>query len=278
MTIKRILTLLFIVLLAVSLAACGGDDEPTATATPEPAVVAATNTPVPPPTNTPVPPTATSVPAAAQPTNTPEPASASNDFDVPSAVLDAFRTRGQFLITTTFEDGTSTAQDMALEGAFVKVDNAYGSDESFLMNIKESDSEESVAIYKIGDWVSAKSQDEWITVGRDNAGLFTAMPDIFIGFLDQFVLEREDATNLGDDPVNGQPATHYRIDDISIFQRMAQMGPDSEEVIESVLMDVWVAQDGNYILKYSVQAEVSNVTETDASGADAIATQADSWS
>ena len=274
MTTKRILTLLFIALLAMSLAACG-DDEPTAT--PQAAVVAATDTPVP-PTNTPVPPTNTPAPAAVPPTNTPAPAaSAPNSFEAPSSVLNSFRTLGQFLITTTFPDGTTAVQDMALEGAFVKADNAYGSDESFLMTINEDDSVESVAIYKIGDWVSAKSQEEWVTVGRDNAGMFTAMSDLFSGLLNQFVLEREDAKNLGDDPVNGQPATHYRIDDVSIFQRMAQMAPDSQEVIETVAMDVWVAKEGNYILKYNVQAEMSNVAETDASGAETTATQTIHW-
>ncbi len=275
MTMKHILTLLLIGLLAVSLAACG-DDEPTAT--PEPQAVAATDTPVP-PTATPLPPTNTPVAAAAHPPNTPAAeAGAAKSFEAPSTVLDAYRTRGQFLITTTRQDTTTAVQDMALEGAFVKADNAYGSDESFQMIIKENESVESVAIYKIGDWVSAKSQDEWITVGRDNAGLFTAMSDLFTGFVDQFVLEQDDAEKVGEESVGGQPATHYRINDIGVFQRMAQMAPDSQEVIETVTMDVWVAKEGNYILKYSIQSEVSNVKETDASGAEVTVTQKVNWS
>jgi len=272
MKLKRILTLLFIALLAVSLAACG-EDEPTAT--PEPAVVAATDTPVP-PTNTPVPPTNTPAPVAVPETPTPA-ANASNSFEAPSAVLKSFRTQGQLLITTTFPDGTIAVQDMSLEGAYAVADNAYGSDESFLLTITGDDSTETVTIYKIGDWVSAKSDGEWITVGRDNAGLFTAMSDLFTGFVDQFVLQREGAENLGDETVGGQPATHYRIDDISIFERMAQMAPDSQEVVEAVAMDVWVAKEGNYILQYSIQAEVSNVTETDASGAETTANQSVNW-
>ncbi|MBI3959916.1 MAG: hypothetical protein HY328_13980 [Chloroflexi bacterium] len=276
MTSKHILTLLLMALLAVTLAACG-DDEPTPTAALEAQSVAATDTPAP-PTNTPLPPTATPLPAAA--TNTPTPAaSASNSFAAPDAVLNSYRTRGQFLITTTRQDATTAVQEMALEGAFVRTDSAYGSDESFLMTIKEDESVESVAIYKIGEWVSARSQeDEWITVGRDNAGLFTAMSDLFTGFVDQFVLEQDDAQNLGEESVGGQPATHYRIDDIDIFQRMAQMVPDSQEVIESVTMDVWVAKEGNYILKYSIQSEVSNVKETDASGAEVTVIQTVNWS
>ena len=274
MTTKRITTLLFVLLLALSLTACG-DDEPTATATPEAQPAAATDTPVP-PTATPLPPTATSLPAAA--TNTPAPEAASR-FQAPSVVLKSYRTQGRFLITTTREDTTTTVQDMTLEGAFVRADNAYGSDESFQMTIKEGETVDSLAIYKVGDWVSAKSQeDEWITVSRDNAGLFTAMSDLFTGFVDQFVMEQNDGEILGDESIDGQPATHYRIDNVDVFRRMAQMAPDSQEVIESVTMDVWTAKESNYILKYSIQAEVSNVKETDASGAEVTVTQAVNWS
>src|SRR3972149_1367454 len=103
MTTKRILILLLIALLAVTLAACG-DDEPTATATPE------------------------AQPAPAVAPNPPAPeASVSNSFEAPNVVLKSYRTRGQFLITTTRQDATTSIQDMALEGAFVKADNVYGS-------------------------------------------------------------------------------------------------------------------------------------------------------
>ena len=280
MITKRLLILPLIVLLALSLSACG-KDKPTPTA--EPQAAPATSTPVP-PTSTPVPPTntpvpATSTPAAAQPSDTStRKVDASNTFAEPSAVLDAYRIRGRFQITTTYSDTTTTSQDMTLDGAFVKADNAYGSNRSFQMTIKDGDTVDDVAIYEIGDWVSARSQGQWITVGRDNAGNFTAMPDLLVGLVDQFALEGDKAQNLGDDPVSGQPAVHYRIDDISMFQDLAQIAPDSQEVIDSVTMDVWVAQDGNYILKYNVQAAVSNVKETDASGADTMTSQAVDWS
>ncbi len=274
MTTKRFLPLLLIALLSITLAACG-NDEPTAT--PAAPVIAATETPVP-PTNTALPPTATPLPVAA--TNTPAPpVTLSNRFESPSVVLKSYRTRGQFLITTTRQDTTTAIQEMALEGAFVRTESAYGSDESFLITIQKDESVESLAIYKIGEWVSAKSpEDEWITVGRDNAGLFTAMSDLLIGFIDQFVLEQDDAQKVGEESVSGQAATHYRIDNIDIFRRMAQMAPDSPEVIEAVTMDVWVATEGNYILKYSIQTAVSNVKETDASSAEVMVTQAVNWS
>lgn len=271
---QRLSRFLLVALLAFLLTACG-EEEPTATATPEAAAVAATNTPVP-PTNTPVPPTNT--PAAAPATNTPAPAApAEGSFEAPNTVLKSYRTQGGFVIKSTFPDGSVTEQEMTLAGAFVRADNAYGSDESFEMTIRDGEQVDNVALYKVGEWVSVKSQNEWITVGRDNAGLFTAMADLFTGFVDQFVTEREDAQNLGDEDVNGQPATRYRIDDVSIFERIAQMAPDSEEVIESVSMDVWVAKEGNFILKYVVLAEVSNVPETDASGAEVMVTQSVNW-
>lgn len=274
MPTQRIFRLLLVVVLAFLVAACG-DDEPTATATPEAAAAVATDTPAP-PTNTPVPPTNT--PAAAPAADTPTPAApAESSFESPNSVLKSYRTQGGFVIKSTFPDGSVTEQEMTLAGAFVRTDNAYGSDESFEMTIRDGDEVDGVALYKIGEWVSVKSHDEWITVGRDNAGLFTAMADLFTGFVDQFVAEREDAQNLGDEDVNGRPATHYRIDDVSIFERMAQMAPDSEEVIESVSMDVWVAKEGNFLLKYVVLAEVSNVPETGADGAEVLVAQSVNW-
>ena len=276
MKTNRYLAIFLILLLALSLAACG-EDEPTAT--PEPVVIAATDTPVP-PTNTPVPPTNTPAPAAVPPTNTPAAAAASvaGNFMAPSAVLDAFRTRGEFLITSTFPDATTSVQNMTMEGAFVKADNAYGSDEFFLMTINEADSVETTAIYKIGDWVSANAQGEWISVGRDNAGLFTVMSDLFTSFVDEFLLEGEGATNLGDETVDNVVATHYQMNDVSIFTRMAEMAPDSDEVIEKAQMDIWVAKEAGYVLKYSIEAQVSNVKETDASGAEVSTTQSVQWS
>jgi len=281
MAFKRILTLLFILVLAMNLAACG-DDESDATPTPkaQPTVVAATATPVP-PTNTPAPPTSTPTAATSMSAPaTPQPADeqTSTLFETPNTVLDSYRARGQFLITTTYQDTTTTTQDMVMEGVFVRSDNAYGGDESVQMTMSENESVETFAIYKVGDWVSVNSQGEWMTVGRDNAGLFTGMSDLFTGFVDQFVIEENDATNLGIETVAGQSATHYRVDNIDIFQRMAQIVPDSEEVIESVIMDVWVAEKGNYVVKYNIQASVSNVTEIDNSGAEVLVAQTVQWS
>ena len=64
----RILWIGFLCLMAVALAACGGDDDPTAALTPEPTTLAAsvstpTGTPSPTPTDTP-PPTQTQAPDA----------------------------------------------------------------------------------------------------------------------------------------------------------------------------------------------------------------------
>ncbi len=282
MTTKRIFALLLVALLTLGLAACG-EDEPTPTATPEPAAVVATNTPAP-PTDTPVPATNTPVPpaAAAVATNTPAPeansASTANSFAAPGDVLDSYRTRGGLLINTTFPDGRTTKQEMLLEGAFVKTDNAYGSDQSFEMTLTEEGTTETVTIYQIGDWVSANTQGEWVTVGRDNAGLFTSMSDIFTSFTDQFVLESGEAEKLGDETIDGVATTHYQIQDVSIFTQMAQMAPDSEEVIDKAEMNVWVAKDSGYVLKYDVLAEVSNVKDTDASGAEVATTQRVNWS
>lgn len=273
---ERLVILMLIAVLALALAACGGDDEPTSTPTPEAA--AATDTPVP-PTDTPVPPTNTPAPAAPQPTDTPvAEAETAAGVASPSDVLKSYRHRGRFLITTEFPDGSSQAQNMEMEGAYLLAPHQYGSDESLEMTISEGDSVETMSIYKIGDWISVSSENEWITLGREEGGMLGDLAGVLTMPMNEFLLAYEEAEDLGAEEIDGIPATHYRVSDPEMLSRMAEMAPDSEEVIDSVQMDVWVAQDGGYVVKYTLVAQVSNVMEQDASGAEVATTQRAEWS
>lgn len=294
---RSLLTLLVVLLLAVGLAGCGGDEEPEPTDTPVPVVAAPTDTPVP-PTDTPVPPTDTPVP----PTNTPEPTSppaeeggqassggesggaeasaaeTQSAYASPSDVLKSFRSRGTFAMTSTYADGSTEQQVMQFEGAFVAADNAYGSDEYVAITVNEGDVPQSMTIYKVGDNVFVNSEGEWITVGRDNSGMFTMMADIFTSMMSEVIVNMDEAQNLGEEAINGVQAVHYRVDEPEVFKRMAQITGEQDGVIETVAVNVWVATDGNYVVKYSIQASVTGVPTTDDAGNDVVADQTVDWS
>lgn len=290
---KQLIPLLLILALVFLLAACGrgGGEDPAPTDPPAAAAESATDTPAP-PTDTPAPPTDTPAP----PTDTPEPAptdapeeepaargegeTADSGYSSASETLDSFRTRGSLAIVSTLPDGSERSQTMTLEGAFVTTDDEYGSDEFFQMDVVEEGLTQSIAIYKIGGNVSVFSDGEWITVGRDQAGMFTIMADIFTGLMDEFATGIAQAEDLGTETVNGIEATRYRINDPEVFRQVTQF--DEEEVetseeINSVEMNIWVAQEGDYVLKYSIIADVSGATEFDETGNEILVDQSVDW-
>lgn len=286
---RRATQLILLFSLVLILAACGRSEpeaDPTATTEVAPA---ATNTPV--PTDTPVPePTATDTPVAAESNSgaesdegsaaevAGEEVAAESAYASPSSVLDSFRSRGNLNISSTFEDGTTMAQQMVLEGAYVKPVGSEGEgDESIVLDVTEGETQESLAIYKVGENVFINTEGEWLTLGRDQAEMFTMMADIFSGLMEEFAVGMDRATNLGTENVNGIDATHFLIDDPAIFiEGVGELGETEE--IDEVDMNVWVANDGNYILKYQIQATVTGATEFDDEGNEVTANQTIDWS
>lgn len=294
---QRMVALFVVLLLALTLAACGGDEEPEPTDTPVPAAAAPTDTPVPPtntpvpPTDTPVPPTDTPVPPAAEggqtggegsaatagPAGEAPAESSSSLYASPSEVLKSFRSRGSFSMSSTVGEAPTEQQVVQLEGAYVTADHAYGSDEFVSMTVSEGDAPQTVAIYKVGDSVLVNSEGEWITVGRDNAGMFTLMADVFTNMMGEVIVNMDEATNLGEEAINGVQAVHYQVNEPEVFKRMAQITGE-EGVIESVDVNVWVATEGNYVVKYTIQASVTGVSITDDAGNNVLADQTVDWS
>lgn len=294
---RILLSTLLAVLLALSLAACGGEStEPTASPTDTATAVPATDTPVaepsatpvPQPTETPVPqPTATPAAESAtggetgEETATPEPAAEetgdAGTFTAPGDALSSFRSRGDLAFLTTFEDGTTTEEHIQLDAAHVATDDQYGSNESLELTNTSDGKEETIRIYQVGEYVAIFAEGEWITVGRDQAGLYTTMAQTFTGLLDAMVVNMDEASQAGTETVNDIETVHYTIDDPAVFARMAQIDPESDEVIESVQLDMWVAQTDNYLLKYQIEAEVSNVADTDDAGNEIRVNQKIDW-
>ncbi len=283
-------TLLIVLILALSLAACGGKDkekkEEAAQEAPAAEQQAPTDTPAPKPTDTPVPePTDTPAP---EPTDTPESSPATGNeatpggeestavFAQPSESLPSFRFRGKLVQTLTLPDGTEEISRVEMEGAFVKTEGPQGSDQYFVINNVDPSGEESMTLYEVGENLYIQTEGEWIVLPRNESGMYTMIADLFANPMSEMAFFAEEAKKVGDEEVNGIETVHYRIDDPLVFKRMAEMTAEEGELV-SASMDVWVAKEGNYIVKYKLSAEQKGTTTYDSQGNEVVGDQRIDW-
>ncbi|GEM_PF-1818458 len=280
--------LLLMLALALLLGACGGEEEAPAPETPAVAEpVSPTDTPTPePPTPTPEPPTPTPTPEPPTPAPAvPEAESPASEeatspvYANPIDTLDRFRVRGELYTVTTLPDGTTREESIQMEGAFVRVDNPWGANDYFQITSMGSMEEgpQTVVIYRVDDVAAVQVEDEWLTVSRDEAFLFTFMADIFTTAMDEIAPDLTDAERVGVEEVNGVEAVHYRLTDPELFAMLADIQEEEDGRVESISLDVWVAQEGNYILKYAMEARAVEVPDEDATGQEVRVTQEVRW-
>ena len=258
--------------LALLLAACGGDEteKPTDTGG-EKAVAAATNTPAeeatdtpaPDPTDTPAPkPTATLAPA---PTDTPVPEDEPDFSDRTrmEEMFDSYRSRGNFGTSIRYANGETEEQNMTFEMEWVNVDNEYGGDMSMVMTgigQDEEDSFDSMAIYSVGDTMAMNVGGEWMSSPRDPSD-FNDMPTMFQNPED-FADNLDDLDRVGKETVNGFKTVHYRFEDSSFFGMLfAEQDLDPGENLDSISGDIWVAQDGEWVVKMVYKIEGKDIPD-----------------
>jgi hypothetical protein len=261
-------------LLVAALAGCGGD-EPTATAT----IIAPTHTPL--PTNTP-PPTITPNPSpTSRPTITPEatieealtetsaetPAEEDPRFELPANVLPGFRMRGELLLLITYNTGETGRESLTLTGARVASDEEFGFDQFFEITAVRAEAEnpQRMAIYQVGHVVATLIDGEWRANNR--TGARSPFEDnLFNQFLTRLVHPFAEAEDTGVEIVNGVEATHYRIEDPQIFVQTTKLKMAEGQEIQSSQIDLWVATDGNYIVRYEINARMSDALAFDTQG------------
>ncbi len=290
----RWITLLIVLLLAVSLAACSGKDKEkeqgqAAQEAPAAEQQAPTDTPAPKPTDTPVPePTDTPAP---EPTATPESSEAAGGeaapsgepseettsiFAQPSETLPSFRFRGKLVQVLTLEDGTEEVTRMETEGAFVKTDSPQGGDQYFAITTADPSGEESMTMYEVGENIYINTEGEWIVLPRDESGMYSMFADLFTNPMGEMAFFAEEAKKVGEEEINGIKTVHYRIDDPLVFAELADMTEEDGELV-TASVDVWVAKDGNYIVKYKLTAEAKGAQTFDSQGNEVVGDERVDW-
>ncbi len=263
---RSIAAMILVITLIALLAGCGRRE----TEAPPPTVTAivATNTPT-------VASTATNTP---EPTDTPSPAPSAAPteavdvadaltlvFNLPSDVLETFRSRGNLNLVTLFEDGASEEETLALDAAYSTADNESGFNQFFELEAVRADLAEpqTLAIYEVDDVVAALFDGTWRTTTRSDAILSMA-DNPFTPPLVQLTTGMTEANAQGTVEFSGVEAIHYQSNDPTLFLNVASLDLDEGQEAEAIQLDVWVAVEGNYILGYALSATINDAIDFDA--------------
>jgi hypothetical protein len=274
---RSIVALFTALLVVVVLAGCGGEEP-----TPTPTAIPATDTPAP---TAPPQPTATPRPSPTpSPIFTPEatvavdeatleesrtetPADEAQPFALPAEVLQSFRMRGDLLLVTTFDDGETEEESLRLSGAHVATGEEFGFDQYFEIVAARAGTERSevVAIYEVGDVVAAYYDGEWRTVTR--AGARVSLEDNPFNHPLVRLRSAFAAAEIVDvEILNGVETLHYVINDPQLFIQVTELKMTEGQEIELSQIEVWVATDDQYIVRYEISARVTDALDFDAQG------------
>jgi hypothetical protein len=273
MQAKRSIAVVVLVMIMIALlAGCGRreTEEPIPTDTP----VVATQTPTSlPPTDVPAP---TSVPTqASEPTtetaeaNDPVESDAADVqtlvFNIPSDVASTFRSSGTLFLTTVFEDGNTEEETLVLDAGYSSAENDFGFNQYFQLEAIRADQPDpqSLAIYEVGEVVAALFNGTWRTADRNDA-ILSMTDNPFAPPLYQLTTSMSEADRIGNEERNGIAVIHYQSIDPALFLSAANLDLNDGQEIANVQVDVWVSEEGNYIVAYALQATINDAVDFDA--------------
>ncbi len=254
-----------VLMLTLVLSACGGASEPAAEA---PATsVPATAAPAVEATLAP-----TSVPQVEAPVADPE-------YLPPGKVLKSFRSRSETTFSTTFADGVVEAERGLFTGAFVRTDGTYGYDEVFEFYELGVGDEVDLAtitpdmvIYSVGEGTAVATGDQWSVAERDPLSQPSPAFEVFTGLPGDFAAAIDQAESLGKETVNGVATTHYQVSERSAFESILGMVMSEEEgEVQQLTYDVWIADEGKFVVKYDFVIQVTDAQTVDLDGNPTIA-------
>jgi hypothetical protein len=235
---------------------------PTSTDTPRPTIT-------PDPSPTPRPTITPEAPAEETSTETSAETPAEEDprFELPANVLPRFRMRGELRLLITYNTGETGQESLTLSGARVASDEEFGFDQFFEMTAVrvEAESPQRVAIYQVGQVVATLIDGEWRTNNRTGAGS-PFEDNLFNQLLTRLVHPFAEAEDAGVEIVNGVEATHYRIEDPQILVQATKLKMAEGQEIQSSQIDLWVAADGNYVVRYEINARMTDALSFDTQG------------
>jgi hypothetical protein len=242
--------------LILGLAACGGEETPTAA--PTEVGQAAADTPVPEPTDTPVPPTDTPVPEPTDtpipPTDTPQPTEeAAEELDVGGleqpADLDSFRSTFAISWDGTATDGSAVSGSMELFIEFVREPRAQhigiGGDFPGLEELGVAEGT-TMEIYVVEDTMYMNLFGSWLQMPADEESTAEFEDMAFVASEDM-LQDLSDITYEGRETYNGIETKHYSFDETS-FDPADMEGMEIEEASGNV----YIAVDGNYVVHMDV--------------------------
>lgn len=271
--------LTLLLLLALIVAGCGGDEEAASPASDAP---------------TAAPTTAAAAPAKADPTATPA-AAAAPAQDVPAApssgevlppgkVLKSFRATSESIFATTYADGTVDEQKSSFVSAFVRTDGPFGFDESIEMSTEDGDhagadtgsdaapAPEKMVIISVGENTAMQMMGKQWTVAARDVDQASPSFEMFSGLPGEMNDILSDAKKIGDETVDGIETTHYRVEDKTVFEAMlGTIMDESEGKLVQLGYDVWIAKEGGFAVKYQFVIEVEDAKVMDADGQEVVA-------
>ncbi|MBI1298914.1 hypothetical protein GC175_28620 [bacterium] len=273
MQAKRSIAVVVLVMTMIALlAGCGRreTEEPIPADTP----VVATNTPTTLPTT--LPPTATPAP-----TNPPTPESTPTDaqsetprsdtadartvvFNIPSDVIGTFRSSGALFLNTVFEDGNTEEETLVLDAGYSSAENDFGFNQYFQLEAIRADQPDpqSLAIYEVGEVVAALFNGTWRTADRNDA-ILSMTDNPFAPPLYQLTTSMSEADRVGNGERNGVAVIHYQSTDPALFLSAANLDLNDGQEIADVQVDVWVSEEGNYIVGYELKATINDAVDFD---------------
>jgi hypothetical protein len=244
-TLHRILTISIILILVLS--ACGGGGEEDQTAAETVPTTQATTEPT--PTPRPEQPTETATVAPAEePTDESGGGEAladllnldslsTNPEGLNQGSLSSYRLRVQWTVEPK-PDSDATASDSTIEIAHTRdplAEQTTVLDEAGVAS----------GMIRIGDKLWFQSGEQWIEVSSDD--MASSMDDMFFNLDSAAAGLTGDARLVGQEEVNGVAARHYTFDESLMGTVLG--------AYEKVKGDVWVAEEGDYVVKYAFTAE-----------------------
>ena len=239
---KKLLPIVVVIMIAaLVLAACGAGPAPSGgaqTAATEPSSQPAENQPAAQPTRPP-----TEKPAVVEPTATPEALELSN-VTAGLNELDSYKAAFTMIFEGK-EDGQDKVSTLAFTEEFVKdpaakrtVITGFGGGLGGSTDNTNS-SEGAIESIEVGGKMYSKLGDICTQVTAENAPEANTMmdPNSIIGGV-------RGAQRVGNETINGVPAVHYKLD-VTGLETMGYLNGDG---------DVWVAESGNFVVKYVFQA------------------------
>ncbi|RME81881.1 MAG: hypothetical protein D6775_12490, partial [Caldilineae bacterium] len=188
-------------------------------------------------------------------------------------VLESYRSRGTMETAITYPDGKVDSTNVEFAIDWVRTEGPFGGDMAMRVSGFDTAAGEGqpevpseVAIYAVGTNMLMKLGEEWVTAPREGDEV-DQLPAIF-SRPDELVTDLQDFKNEGEETVNGIDVVHYSFDQAPFLDMLLglEQGLDLSAADIRILGDIWVATDGNYVVKFAWSLEGKDVPDTDEEG------------